>query len=252
MASKINVLVVEDETLLAQDISLRLSKLYHVVGTAESVDRALKMLHLHPEIDILLIDIKLKGERDGIDLAGIVNEEFQLPFLFLTSHADLSLVERAKRVKPAAYLLKPYNDREIPIAIELALANYSNKTEEPEMHKKQPFQASENQVLNISDRLFLKKDFHFERVAISDITLLEADGNYTTIYTKSDKFIYTTLIKKMEEKLPSQQFLRVHRSYIVHIDAVTGFEGNTLFVHDKRIPVSKQYREVVFKLFNPF
>lgn len=249
---KVQILVVEDEILLAQDIALRLSASYDVVGTASSVEEAILQLEKYSDIDILLIDIKLSGEADGIDLAQLVNERYHLPFIFLTSHADSGLVARAKAVRPAAYMLKPYNDREIPIAIELALFNFSNQPQEPEMHKKHPFPIAENRVLNISDRLFLKKDFHFQRVSIQDISLLEADGNYTTIYTPSDKFVYSTLLGRMEEKLPIDQFIRVHRSFIVQIDAVDGFEGNTLFVKNKRVPVSKPYRESVFSIFNPF
>ncbi|WP_109831802.1 LytR/AlgR family response regulator transcription factor [Reichenbachiella versicolor] len=249
---RIKVLIVEDEILLAQDIALRLSKQYDVAGTASSVDEAILLLEKYQDIDILLLDIMLEGEQDGIDLAKIINDRFHLPFIFLTSHADIALVERAKAVRPAAYMLKPFNDREIPVAIELALSNFSYQPKEPVLHKKNPFLPTENEVLNISDRLFLKKDNHFQRVSLSDISLLEADGNYTTIYTQSDQYIYSTLLRKMEEKLPSNQFIRVHRSFIINIDAVNGFEGNLLFIQDKRISVAKQYRETVFSIFSPF
>jgi DNA-binding LytR/AlgR family response regulator len=250
--ARVNILVVEDEILLAQDIALRLSKHYHVVGTAVSVEEAITLLNDNPETDIILSDIKLEGKQDGIDLGEIVNEKYHLPFIFLTSHSDQALVERAKEVKPASYLLKPFNDREIPIAIELALANFERQEESPKLHQKESFAAHENQVMNISDRLFLKKDHHFQRVALKDISLLEADGNYTTIYAQEDKYIYSTQLKYMEEKLPTDRFIRVHRSHVINIDAVEGWEGNTLFVQEKRIVVSKQYREKVFSIFNPF
>lgn len=250
--ARVNILVVEDEILLAQDIALRLSKHYEVVGTAASVDEALALLDQHPKTDIVLSDIKLEGDRDGIDLGQVINEKFHIPFIFLTSHTDQALVERAKQVKPSSYMLKPFNDREIPIAIELALANFSNQPESPNLHQKQAFEAHENQVMNISDRLFLKKDHHFQRVSLKDISLLEADGNYTTIYAQKEKFIYSTQLKYMEEKLPTDRFIRVHRSHVINIDAVDGWEGNTLFVQNKRVVVSKQYREKVFSIFNPF
>lgn len=249
---RIKILVVEDEILLAQDIAMRLSQHYQVVATAASVEAALDTLRRYPETDLVLSDIKLDGKQDGIDLGKIINEKYRIPFIFLTSHADKMLVERAKAVKPAAYMLKPFNDREIAIAIELALANFSNQPESPTLHQKQAFEPHENQVMNISDRLFLKKDHHFQRVALKDISLLEADGNYTTIYTKNDKFIYSTQLKYMEEKLPADRFMRVHRSHVINIDAVEGWEGNTLFLQEKRIVVSKQHREKVFSIFSGF
>ncbi|WP_422359205.1 LytR/AlgR family response regulator transcription factor [Reichenbachiella sp.] len=245
------ILIVEDEALLALDLALRLSKDYKTLEPVESVEDALSVLENYA-VDLLIIDISLKGEKDGIDLATRVKEEYCLPFIFLSSHSDQNIVERAKRANPYAYLIKPYNDREISIAIELALSNYSRQESTKKMDNKIETSSEANRVMRINDCLFLKKNTYYERVSFGDISFLEADNNYTTVYTKSDKYIYSTVLKKMEEKLPVDQFLRVHRSYVININAVTGFEGNMLNVHEKKIPVSKQHRDVVFRLFETF
>jgi CheY-like chemotaxis protein len=120
--AKVNIIVVEDELLVAQNISSRLTENnYNVLGIADSVKDALMLLSEHRDVDILLLDIILKGEQDGIDLASIINETYSIPFIFLTSHVDSVTVQRAKEVKPSAYILKPFNDRQVCIAIELAL-----------------------------------------------------------------------------------------------------------------------------------
>ena len=249
---RVNILIVEDELLLAEDIKLRLERMgYHVVAYVPSMQQALEKLKAHPEIDLALLDISLKGKLDGIDLAKVINTIYKIPFIFLTSHADRALVERAKEVRPYAYLLKPFNDREIAINVEMALANYANKRyysghEQPATHLSE----EDNSVLHFNESLFLKKDHHYQRVALVDITVLEADNNYTTVYTTHGKYLYSTVLKKMEEKLPGKYFLRVHRSYVVNINAVTGFEGNTLYVGEMRVPVSKQYRAEVFNIFS--
>lgn len=98
--------------------------------------------------------------------------------------------------------------------------------------------------------LFLKKNTAFKRVNIEDITLLEADNNYTTIYTQEDCYVYAVVLKKIEEKMPKSVFKRVHRSYMINLEAVEGFEGNTLFVQNKRVPVSRKYREEIFGLLD--
>ncbi|GAB5527586.1 MAG: hypothetical protein Roseis2KO_54580 [Roseivirga sp.] len=252
MPNRVNILIVEDELLLAEDIKLRLERLgYNVVAYVPSVQLAMEKFKEHPEIDLALLDISLKGKLDGIDLAKVINTLYRIPFIFLTSHADRALVERAKQVRPSAYMLKPFNDREIAINVEMALANYAGKRSEagPGV-RRESFGSDENQVLSINESLFLKKDNHFQRVALKDIIILEADNNYTTVYTKSDRYIYSTVLKRMEEKLPGNSFLRVHRSYVVNIESINGFEGNTLFVGDRQIPVSKQHRVEVFKIFN--
>ncbi len=248
--SKIKVLVVEDEVLLAQDIIQRLTDMnYEVVGFAMTANSALELIDENPNIDILLMDIMIKGERDGIELAKIVKEKFNIPFIFLSSNADKDIVDRAKKVQPYAYMLKPFNDRQVQIAIELALMNFSKKTPQKELLKEQKFEASDNQVLQIKDCLFLKKNHQFKRVSLADILYIQADNNYSTLFTTNEKFIYSIVMKKIEEQLPKELFLRTHRSYIVNINCIDGYEGNILFVKKIKIPISKSYKENVFKLF---
>lgn len=249
--AKVKILIVEDEILIAQDIANRLTaNNYKIAGIAASTNSALQLITKHDDIDIILIDIILKGDLDGIELARIINDKHHIPFIFLTSHADTSLIERAKSVHPYAYILKPFNDRQVSIAIELALVNYSNKTPEKELIKKQAFSKTDNQVMQIKDSLFLKKDQHFERVPLKEIMFLQADNNYCTVSTKSERFIYSMVLKKIEAQLPLNQFLRVHRSYVVNINLVNGFEGNMLFIGENKIPVSKTYKDEVFRLFH--
>lgn len=250
MSTTIKILVVEDEIILAHDIRDRLSDMnYEVVGIAPSVAKAVTILDENNAIDIIMIDIILKGDKDGIELARIVNEKYNVPFIFLTSHADTSLVERAKKVHPYAYILKPFNDRQVKIAIELALMNFSNKTPGKDVFESKETIVEESQVLQIKDSLFLKKNYHFVRVPLTDILFIEADNNYCTVYTKSERFVYAVVMKKIESQLPATNFIRTHRSYIVNINQVSGFEGNILFVGTHKIPVSKSQKEQVFKLF---
>ncbi len=247
---KIQILVVEDDILLAQDISSRLKELnYEVVGIAPSVDKAIHILRDNPRIDIALLDIMLNGEQDGIDLAKIIKSEYKIPFIFLTSLADHVTIERIKQIGAYSYILKPFNDRQVSIAIELALVNFSNNKIEKELSEKREFSKEENQLFEINDCLFLKKGQHFERVPIKDILFLEAEGNYTTIHTTNERFVYSVVLKNIEAKFPIGLFLRVHRSFVVNISAINGFEGNLLFIGPHKIPVSKSYRDEVFRVF---
>jgi len=250
LLSKIRILIVEDEIILAQDIAYKLEDSnYDVVGIVDSANKALQLLKEVSDIHIILMDIMIKGGMDGIDLARIINKNYTIPLIFLTSHSDIRLVERAKTVNPYAYLLKPFNDRQINIAIELALTNFSKQTPEKELLKEHNFSYEENNALKIKDSLFLKKNNRFERVSLNEIQFLQAENNYTTIHTKLNKFLYSTVLKKIEQQLPNNMFLRVHRSYIVNTNAINGFEGNMLFVNDKKIPVSKSNHDQVFVLF---
>lgn len=245
---KVKILVVEDEIIVAHDIAKRLSLMnYEVVGIASTGESALLLLSKHPDVDLLLIDIVLKGTLDGIELAHIINQKYEIPFVFLTSHDDNQFVERAKSAKPHAYVLKPFNDRQLSVTIALALANFAhNSFEDNSFSHKNPL----NPVLQIKDSLFLKKEQHFERVPLKEILFLKAESNYSTIHTKSNRFIYSMVLGKIEDHLPIDSFCRVHRSYVVNVHLIDGFEGNVLFIGKNRIPVSKSNRDAVFKLFH--
>lgn len=249
---KVRILVVEDEIILSEDIVFRLEEMdYEIVGTAPSVPEALRVLDEHTkQIDLILIDIILKGELDGIELARIINERYQIPFIFLTSQADPYFVERAKSVQPYAYMLKPFNDLAIRISIELALSNYAKNMPIQEISEPPNFTKKENPALSIKNSLFLKKDNFFKRVSFKDILWLTAESNYTILHTTTGEFMYATLLHKIEDKLPNNQFIRVHRSYIVNMHNVTGFIKNVLYVEEKAIPVSKRYADAVFMWFN--
>lgn len=250
LKTKVKIFIVEDEIILAEDIKYRLQKMgYEVVGIASTALDALKTIAKNTDINIILLDITIKGDLDGIELATLIKSKYNIPFIFLTSNASTTIVERAKKTNPYAYILKPFNDRQISIALELALVNFQNKTPN-KIFSDKDYKTEKNNVLQIQDSLFLKKEQHFERVSFKDILLLQADSNYCNIFTTSKKFIYSTVLKNIEKQLPSNQFLRVHRSYVVNINKVSGFEGNLLFIGEKKIPISKSHKEIVFKLFN--
>lgn len=248
---KVNILVVEDEFLLAEDIMDRLIAMnYHIVGHATSAGEAIELIEKFPEIDLILLDIIIKGGRDGIELARIINEKFNIPFIFLTSNADTYMIERAKSVNPYAYMLKPFNDRQVGIAIEMALVNYAENKSEANINTQKETNAETNNVLQIKDCLFLKKDHHYNKVFLDDILFIEADNNYSTLYTEKEKYLYSVVMKKVEQQLPSNKFIRTHRSFIVNISRIEGYEGNQLYIGKHRIPISKSYKENVFQLFN--
>ncbi len=125
--SKATVLIVEDEVIVAADLASRLRILgYEVIGTAERGEEAVSMAcSLHP--DLVLMDIRLKGRMDGIEAAEQIRRECDLAVIFLTAHSDASTLARAMISEPFGYILKPYEERELQIGIEVAL--YKHRAE---------------------------------------------------------------------------------------------------------------------------
>jgi len=122
------ILVVEDEAIVAMEIEERLTVMgYHVVGTASKGENAMELARdLRPEL--VLMDIRLQGAVDGIAAAEEILRQFRIPVIFLTAYSEEATLERAKLAEPYGYILKPFDDREIKSAIEIAL--YKHQAEE--------------------------------------------------------------------------------------------------------------------------
>ncbi|HAT65054.1 MAG TPA: hypothetical protein DCS66_10695 [Flavobacteriaceae bacterium] len=129
--AKINVLIVEDDPLIAEDIRDLLSRVnYNIVGIAHSKADALNLLR-NTSPDISLLDINLGDNTDGILIAEIINETYKIPFLYLTSYSSKVILDKVKHTLPMGYVVKPFDEADLFTAIEIAISNYSlfNKSE---------------------------------------------------------------------------------------------------------------------------
>lgn len=125
--AKNTILIVEDEAILAADLSERLEKTGHqVVGIVATGRQALRIIDEMPP-DIVLMDIKIQGDMDGIETAEVIHAETGIPVIFLTAFSNESLLDKAKRTEPFAYLVKPVQNSQLMASIEMTL--YKSKME---------------------------------------------------------------------------------------------------------------------------
>jgi diguanylate cyclase (GGDEF)-like protein/PAS domain S-box-containing protein len=141
-----SLMIVEDEVLVARDIKSRLGRMgYDVVGIAGKGPQAIEMaINLAP--DLILMDINLRGEMDGITAAMTIRESYDVPIIFCTAYSNKAILDRAKISEPYGYVLKPFDNRELEINIEIAL--YKHKTERDLRVTRQRFKVT---LTNISD-----------------------------------------------------------------------------------------------------
>ncbi len=236
--SKIKIAVVEDEIIIADSICNSLTELgYEALEPAINYSEALKTIEKEKP-DIAILDIQLSGKKDGIDLAWKIKEDYDIPFIFLTSNADKLTVDRAKRVSPPAYLVKPFNKDELYTSIEIAIFNHG-KVNKEEM----------NSAI-IRDALFVKQDTAFQKVYFNDITFITSDHVYLEIHSVQKQSILVRdslneYIKKLDEN-----FFRVHRSFIVNLNHLQSIETNSIIVAGKEIPIGKNYRNELLNKVN--
>lgn len=124
-AHAVKILIVEDELIIAADIATRLNRLgYTVVGQADQAQQAVQLAgQLRP--DLVLMDIRLQGDHDGISAADEIRRHYHIPVVYLTAHADESTLQRAKVTEPFGYVLKPFAERELRTVIEMALYRHA-------------------------------------------------------------------------------------------------------------------------------
>lgn len=242
MKTPLKILIVEDEMIIAANISLQLSTLgYEVTGIIPRGEEAL--IHIKEQKpDIVLLDINLKGKIDGIETALLMQEDFNIPIIYLTANADDKNFNRAKTTNPYAFISKPFKKLDLQRAIELT-ANHlqlNNNTEKE-------IQDIDDEPLILKDCIFVRHHEKMVKISINDILYIEAERNYCRIYAKGKEYLIVTTLKDIDEKLPQDHFLRIHRSFIVNISQIDEIATSHVVVSRKAIPISKQLKSELLK-----
>lgn len=228
--SKIRVLVVEDSALIAEDIAYKLSKHHlEVVEIFDKGEDALEYLKKHKP-DLVLLDIRLAGALDGISTGYIIQNTYAVPIIYLSDLADADTLHRAKQTRPSNYLTKPFNEADLVRAIDLAFSNFSHQHKSQAPDKK-------------NDHIFIKTENTFTRVALSDILFLHADRSYCNIVTEDQIYVQSLSMNHVFEQINNDDFIRIHRSYVVNVQKVTALDGNMVRVGKHVIEMSKAMRE---------
>ena len=237
MSTKQSVLIVEDEMIIAANISLQLNNLgYQVTGIVPRAEEVLP--HIKQQIpDILLMDINLKGEMDGIELANLILTEFKIPIIYLTANADEVHFNRAKATNPYAFISKPFKKIDLQRAIELTTIRVAEerKAKETEEVSQEPFV--------LSDSIFVRSHDKMVKVNINDILYIEAERNYCKIHCKDKEYLLVATLKDLEEKLMVNNLLRIHRSFIVNLSHIDEIATTHVVIAKKAIPISADLKK---------
>lgn len=238
----VSIVLVEDELIIAEDMTNILENIgYTILGVAIDFDEAIAILETKKP-DLILLDINLSGKKDGIELAEEINKRFGIPFIFTTSYTDSDTLERAKKVNPINYLVKPFKKEQLYTAIEIAIFNMAKKSEAIVQDEE-----SYRDALIIKDALFIKDKFKYTKLTIADILWIKSDGNYLEINTVNKKEIIRATMAGFMGRLNRNNFFRTHKSYIVNLDYLTKFETPYVTILETKIPISKTFSEELLR-----
>ncbi len=247
--SKTNILVVEDENIVAKDIQMSLRKLgYNVVAICSNGEAAINAVEEHAP-DIVLMDIMLKGDMSGIEAAEQIIARFNIPIIYLTAYADESTLSKAKITEPYGYIIKPFKEIDLRTSIEMAQYKHQKETD---VRKERDFLYSIVENRDFKDIIFVKSNSRLVKVGAKDIYFIEALKDYVVINTLKSRYTIHSTMKDIERKLSPNEFVRVHRSFIVRIDKIAAIEPPNLLLEDdkKAIPLGGSYKDDLAKKIN--
>lgn len=240
MTTPIRLLIVEDDMIIAANISLQLSSLgYEVTGIVPRGEESIRHVQDNPP-DIVLLDINLKGTLDGIETAVQMQQIRAIPIIYLTANADEPTFQRAKATQPHAFISKPFRQVDLQRAIELVVSRMCLT------HQNEPTPDDSSPSI-LSDRIFVRYKNRMVKIYIDEILYIEADRNYCRIFTRSLEHMLASPLKTMEEKLPVQTFLRIHRSYIINLAHVDEVAEQNVIVVGRAVPLSHAFRDELLK-----
>ena len=252
MEQPIRILIVEDNVIIADDMQSMLEEIgYEIVDNVIVYEQAEEVLKTQ-EVDLVLIDIILASDKTGIDLGKHIRENYDIPFIFVTSNSDRATVENAKTVKPNGYLVKPFEQQDLYTSIEIALSNFTygvgeGKGKDNQQHRQEDVPMS-NSVLK--DSIFVKKQHLYYRIQFGDIQFIKADNVYLEVNTVDKKFLVRSPLKDYLEKLPKNKFYRAHKSYIVNVDHIDAINSKDIMINNNLIPISKDFKEFIISAMN--
>lgn len=241
--SKVKVFVVEDESIVSKDIQNSLVKIgYEVVGSSATGEKAIEDIQ-NSSPDIVLMDIMLKGEINGIETAEIVRNNFSIPIIFLTAYADEDTLQKVKITEPHGYILKPFKEIDLQTSIEMAIYKHQK---EQEVIKERDFLFSvvDNNANN-HEFIFVKASSRLVKINTKDIFFIEALKDYVVINTVDTRYTIHSTMKEIEQKMGKKDFVRVHRSFIVRLDKIANIDYPNLNLENdkKSIPIGGSYRD---------
>ena len=169
--------------------------------------------------ELILLDIRMRNDREGIEIAEEINQKYNIPFIFITAHSDREILQEALATRPAGYITKPIKQIDVYAAIRLVESKHKEESQE---------------------KFMVIKDGYSEiKVMFDTILYAQSDDNYIHIFTTTKKYTVRNSLEWFRENTPAEMFHRSHRSFIVNLSKISKSNSKSVFIDDIEIPVSR-------------
>jgi two-component system response regulator LytT len=245
----INCIAVDDEPIALDLIVSYINQtpFLKLVEKCSGAVAALKVIHDRPEVQLIFLDIRMAG-LSGIELARLVEQsdgKKKLRIIFTTAYDQYAL--ESYKVAALDYLLKPFNYVDFFRAATKAFDYFAVMQNHQPVNHVQPVSAPGNKEF-----IYLKVEYQLVKINIQDILYIEGLKDYVKVYLKNEPkpILSLTSLKVLDEKLPPDRFLRLHRSFIVSLDNIKAVTKNAVQVGQTTIHVTEQYKDVFASFLN--
>ena len=232
----LKILIVEDEIFIAETINMYLTERDHeIIDIAISYEEAEQSYHLRKP-DLVLLDIRLYGEKSGIDFANfLISQSEPPPYIYLTSQYDTRVLDMALQTNPYGYITKPFQKESLWTAVESAYNLFSHKNGKEE-----------------STILADGKKNHL--IKFQEILYVQADHVYSIIFTtKSEKIIVRKSLQQLLDICACNYLLYCHRSYIVNLKHIRTWNHDEIILENAMVvPISKSRRDEILVRLKSF
>lgn len=234
------ILAVENNAIHTGSLESIIADLgYELAGIVDNASAALQLID-EASPDLILMNIDATGAVNGIELAARISSSRRLPIIFVTGDNDKETIQRARLGFPKVYIVKPYETASLQSAIELAIFN------EPVRN------AAVLQPETMGDTFYIKNNNRLVKIRLRDILVVEVDETCCFIVTARNRHLINMQVKDLLEKLPGDDFIQVHRFYVVRKSAIeeVNIGEQTLRAAHKTISIGKAYQEDLFATIN--
>ena len=228
----INCLIVDDEAIAREIIATHLSKIdnVNVIASCNNALEAFNVINNHT-IDLVFLDINMP-EISGISFAKSINKKINI--IFTTAYRDYAV--EGFELQAVDYLLKPISFERLLKAVNTYFEVYSDtKPENAIAHN------------DTSDFMFVRSDRRMIKIDFDNIVYIESYSDYIKIHLENETLVTRETITAIEAKLPKQQFMRIHRSFIIAVPHITSFTNEHIVIKDITLTISRSYKKEVLK-----
>jgi DNA-binding LytR/AlgR family response regulator len=233
----ISCLIIDDEAIAREIIATHLSKIdnINIIASCNNAIEAFNYISNH-DIELVFLDINMP-EISGISFAKSINKDIKI--IFTTAYRDYAV--EGFELQAVDYLLKPISFERLLKAVDAYFEVY-----------KKPLEIT-NSKTETNSFMFVRSDRRMLKIAFNDIVYIESYSDYIKIHLNDKSTIVTReTISAIEAKLPQDNFIRIHRSYIIAINYINSFTNEEIVISEKSLPISRSYKKEVLALLEQF